>query len=580
MAFIKIFKINSLTKKILMAMIIIGLAILILIYVFLPNVFYISLKDRTVNDALKIGERASEQIDQETYELDLYAHIICDNKVIEQMLKEYFLNGNEEIKYKINNALTDLFFVGAEKVLSVMLVMEDGTVFTSVGRRDPVQANEKWFLEYKTSGYPRQYSNILEEEDYRFGKSICFATPYHAGNLRGDIVFTYNFSSIQKALHSYSINGYTTMLFNRDNKLIYPLEEENTDVEPRVFEKLQESDFIYQTKFETDSGLYIISKMSLGGLKIVSYASRENLIAPYENVFYFVYIMILTFFALFCITVIPIIIKSIIPLRELKNKMKTVASGNLEVSVDVNSGDEIEELANAFNYMAEKLKINIEKMMTQEREAEYMKYAMLISQIKPHFIYNTLNTITFLAMKKNTDDIVVVNKALISILKNNLTTEIKNFETIDNELFAIRQYMVIQEYRYGSGIELVTQVDDELLTNEIPKNIIQPLVENAIFHGLAPLRDEDGRVTGRIVVSIRRDDEMLILTVRDTGIGMDQATIDKYFERDEWHGRHIGIYNIKNRLSYLYNDKLTMNIKSGHNLGTSIELVFPCEYEE
>jgi len=128
-------------------------------------------------------------------------------------------------------------------------------------------------------------------------------------------------------------------------------------------------------------------------------------------------------------------------------------------SVNIQTGDEIEELSHAFNDMSLELKKHVEMLLAKQQKEQELEYGLRISQINPHFIYNTMNTINYLARKSRTEDIVTINNALIHIMKDSLRiNETSVFDTVDTELKVVEQYLKIQEYRYGEQIKIIQEI--------------------------------------------------------------------------------------------------------------------------
>ena len=271
---------------------------------------------------------------------------------------------------------------------------------------------------------------------------------------------------------------------------------------------------------------------------------------------------------------IPLINRFTDPVRKLTNQMRQVASGNLAVRSEIQTNDEIEELANGFNYMLGELNGHIDKLIEKEKIQQRMKYSLLISEIDPHFIYNTMNSINYLARKGRNREIIEINSALIHILQDRLRiSSIEVFDTVKQEIDMVKQYMIIQQFRFNNDVELICDIAEEIQNEQIPKNILQPLVENALLHGLL---DEDGEpIKGCIEITAQKKDGSLVLTVKDSGRGMPQDKIEELNGRkatENDRGRHIGIQNIKERLTYLYGTEECLYIENSSGGGVCVTL--------
>lgn len=271
---------------------------------------------------------------------------------------------------------------------------------------------------------------------------------------------------------------------------------------------------------------------------------------------------------------IPLINRFTDPIKTLHRQMQLAAAGNLSIRSDIRTNDEIEELSRSFNSMLQELNGYIGRLLEKEKTEQRMKYSLLISEIDPHFIYNTMNTVNYLARKERYEDIIRINSALIGILQDRLRIgSIEVFDTLSQEVDVVRQYMLIQQYRFHNDVQLALDIPDDALQSQVPKNVLQPLVENALLHGFI---DDDGDpIRGRIDIRAHTTERGLVLEVTDNGKGMPESKMDELngnhvTEKDR--GRHIGIQNIKDRLAYLYGTGDCLRICPGPDGGVSVTL--------
>ncbi|OYO87368.1 hypothetical protein CG709_14215, partial [Lachnotalea glycerini] len=169
-----------------------------------------------------------------------------------------------------------------------------------------------------------------------------------------------------------------------------------------------------------------------------------------------------------------------------------------------------------------------------------------------------MNTITYLAQKERSEDVIAVNKAMIEILKDRLRVDIKNvFDTLEQEIKVVEQYLIIQNYRYADTFKAQINIQDEVKTFYVAKNVLQPLVENALFHGVLCNKDEDGEtIGGCITINAIQANTDILISVKDNGIGMSEQMLEKLEEQSvsKIRGEHIGIRNIKGRIRYIYGE--------------------------
>lgn len=265
------------------------------------------------------------------------------------------------------------------------------------------------------------------------------------------------------------------------------------------------------------------------------------------------------------------------PVLVLSQHMLMAAKGNLDCKVESDREDEIGQLESSFNKMIDDLKHSIEVIGEKEAKEQQIRFSLLVSQIDPHFIYNTINSINYLARKKRCEDIVKVNSALIAILKDRLrVNDIQITDSVANEMKIVNQYIVIEKFMYDGNLEVEWDIAPELMEEQIPKNMIQPLVENSLFHGL--IDEESGEFCGKIIITVFRNEEKnLVLSVEDNGGGMDAEKLDEINSmkfNPEDRGKKIGLSNIRGRLYYLYGNTNCMKIESEMGKGTKILIEF------
>lgn len=288
-----------------------------------------------------------------------------------------------------------------------------------------------------------------------------------------------------------------------------------------------------------------------------------------RNLFYVVIILLL--FALVSSFYLSNLITR--PIKRLMKNMTLVEQGKFDNLLDVDSNDEIGLLSVRFEQMSAELKQLVERIYQEQEEKTEAEIRALQAQINPHFLYNTLNSLKWIASMQRSDKIVEMTEALISILRYS-TRNASRLVSIREELDNIRHYFTIQKVRYFNKISVVYEIDEELLDALILKLSIQPLVENAIFHGIADL-DEEGIIT--IAVS-RSGERNIAITVSDNGKGMNEETMVQL--RQQLLGQDIGfggigVSNVHNRIRRVFGVGYGISFHSDSGGGTSFTIMIP-----
>ena len=198
--------------------------------------------------------------------------------------------------------------------------------------------------------------------------------------------------------------------------------------------------------------------------------------------------------------------------------MQEVVKGNLNCYSSIQTDDEIGDLSNVYNKMIDSLNRHIETILRYQEKEQKMIYNLLIAQIDTHFIYNTMSIINSFARQGKTQEIITANSALIKIMQNCLRVKtIDVTDTVEQEMDVVKQYWIIENMRYENEVELLWDIPKTLYKENIPKNLIQPIVENCLFHGLVD--EETGVMMGTITVLMRKTDNYLQLRISDNGCG-------------------------------------------------------------
>jgi two-component system sensor histidine kinase YesM len=256
-------------------------------------------------------------------------------------------------------------------------------------------------------------------------------------------------------------------------------------------------------------------------------------------------------------------------LRLLKHHMNASASGNFDIPPLQNGNDEIGDLTRNFNYMLTKIAMLLDEQYKLGYEIKNLELKVLQSQINPHFLYNTLDMIYWLAVKNKVPEISSAAKALGGFYKLSLGHG-EDIVTIEKELAHVEAYVSIQNMRFENNITLSIDVPEVLHSYTMIKIILQPLVENAILHGIR--EREDGK--GTIAISGKIEDMTITLVVSDNGIGMDQQQADSLLAKNTEKNSY-GIWNINERLHLHYGEPYGLSYKSVLSEGTQVTITFP-----
>ncbi|MDA3846648.1 MAG: sensor histidine kinase, partial [Vallitaleaceae bacterium] len=265
------------------------------------------------------------------------------------------------------------------------------------------------------------------------------------------------------------------------------------------------------------------------------------------------------------------------PLTALKNGMRKVESGDLDVVMEVAFHDEVGVLSHSFNRMIDEISRYIKRIYEEEDIKKRIELNMLQQQINPHFLFNTLDSVIWMARMHNAPKVASIITSLVKLLQASTYTD-SDFIQIHQEIENIKNYIAIQKFRYGSRFEFYYDIDENLKNIYTLKLILQPLVENAIYHGLEEIVEG-----GIISIKIKCDHDAVIMSVEDNGKGIDLNNIRQILnndDKDEVHYNSIGISNTNQRIKMYYGDAYGLEMESIPSGGTRAIIRIPIRLKE
>ena len=284
----------------------------------------------------------------------------------------------------------------------------------------------------------------------------------------------------------------------------------------------------------------------------------------------------------------PIINSLYKPIGMLISSMKEVENGNLDSFVSYHNQDELLSLIDGYNSMLTQIRNLITQVKTKERSKRQAELYALQAQINPHFLYNTLNSIRYLAKLHNTPDIRDITVSLIHLSSASLSSD--KFITISQELELVADYLHIQKVRYGEEVVYYhCQITSPDITEYlIPRFSIQPLIENALFHGILP------KGHGQITVVLSKMETFILINIYDNGVGMSKekiSSLNNLLENDQYQEyssdsfevrklKNIGIENINHRIKINFSNKFGINLSTNPSGGIHVQMKIPVMKEE
>lgn len=263
------------------------------------------------------------------------------------------------------------------------------------------------------------------------------------------------------------------------------------------------------------------------------------------------------------------------PVVRIRSKVDAIAKGDFSPAPEIEWDNELGDIGRGINQLSTDVVALMEGQLAAEKKKRDLEYEMLQSQINPHFIYNTLNSIKWMATIQGASGIAEITTSFSRLLKN-ISKGTQKIIPLREELSLLDDYFVIQQYRYGGAVSLKKEIDERALDSAIPRFTLQPLLENAIFHGIEP---NGGAGTVSVRVRLSDNGELVEAAVEDDGIGMSEEAIKKVFSEENASAdglfKQIGILNVHKRIQYEFGEEYGLTVKSEPGRFTRAVILLP-----
>ena len=325
-----------------------------------------------------------------------------------------------------------------------------------------------------------------------------------------------------------------------------------------------------------DGKLYSISRSEKTGWTVVDCTNVKELLSKSRQA-QSVYVLTAIILVIVALLFSRFMARSItLPIQKLRDSMKKVQEGDFSVSdVVVDSRNEIGSLTKSFDVMTHRIHELMEQNVHEQEEKRKSELKALQSQINPHFLYNTLDSIIWMAEGKKNEEVVLMTASLARLLRQSISNE-DEVVPIANEVEYARGYLTIQKMRYKDKLEFQIEVDSSILYIPLIKLVLQPIIENAIYHGLKYKESK-----GLLIVKGFMKDGNAVLQVIDDGVGMDEETLAHIYDKHKvnYHSNGVGVYNVQKRLKLYYGEDYGITYTSELGKGTTATITIPGRQE-
>jgi two-component system sensor histidine kinase YesM len=421
--------------------------------------------------------------------------------------------------------------------------------------------------------------NIVTKKDYSVDGVFVIAKAIDDGNggILGVIMLDIKHELIRESISSVSIGsqGFVYVIDSNDNVVYTPVNDIVYRINP---EWLRSNGFQPLSVAIRGTAFHIRCNSSeYSGWRTVGVFSLDEVMGSANFIYYVLLVFIIG------ITIVVIFISVMIagsvtkPISKLRALMQEAEAGNLDVRFQYRQSDEIGDLGLSFNHMLDRISQLIQRVYEEQQSKREAQLKSLQEQIKPHFLYNTLDTIAWMARNGKTDEIVKMIEAITSMFRIGLSHG-TDFISLKDEITHVTNYMYIQGIRYKNKLSYEIAIDPKISDCMVPKLILQPLAENAIYHGIK-LKRSGGRID--ITGGFSESGEDIWLAVKDNGAGMSEERLESLNKglRDiaegSEHRESFGAFYIQRRLSLSYGSSYGLRLSSKLGEGTTAVIEMP-----
>lgn len=532
-----------------------------------------SIKLKISGDYAKEAKAALDVIkgecDEAVSRLDAIGDTVCASSEVLQLLYAKDFEVKKDLYRALYSATADMrgsaafsiYSIGGNRKYSTDERVSEEHLPTYFGSLDRVAADPD--LKVYTN---RNYASQNAGSCLRVVRGICDDRRNVVGYYVADI-----YTSALEALIDTAALETDCMILDRFGHVVYTNVSENGEQEAKLRRAILYGEPL--SEIAADTNYYVTS--AADGEFFIVIRQHEIISGDISDSMSNVSLLVAGISLVLCIAVALLLSRQLTkPVEALTGAMHEVEKGNLEASVVTKRRDELGNLSRSFNKMTKRLKDNVEYEVRKQQELDEANIAMMQAQLNPHFLYNTLDTIKWVAKANQIPEISSLSSNLAKILRKSISQE--RFVTLENELELCRSYIDIQQIRFDDKFTFETNVPDELLSCMIPKLILQPIVENSILHGLA---DSD---RGTIIIDAAVENEdTLIITVSDDGCGISGEVMNHLNSHDRRQlVGHIGFFNADTIIRMHYGDRYGMNARNLANGGASITITLPVKKAE
>ena len=534
-----------------------------------------------------IIQQMNQNIDSYIDYMENIAYLISSNEDVQDYLFDEKIDN--EGRYRILNQLQTILDSRSD-IRNVGIISKNGRMLINDGSKSVNQDldlnTQEWYataLE-KPNGPILTSSHVQHiisgERPWVITLSRGIRDRSGSGEKEGVFFIDLNYSAISELCDQSTVGtkGYAFILDAKGNIVYHPQQQQlYTELQTENISLIMDTDEdTVLTGTGNDGKLYSISRSEKTGWTVVDCTNVKELLSKSRQA-QSVYVLTAIILVIVALLFSRFMARSItLPIQKLRDSMKKVQEGDFSVSdVVVDSKNEIGSLTKSFDVMTHRIHELMEQNVHEQEEKRKSELKALQSQINPHFLYNTLDSIIWMAEGKKNEEVVLMTASLARLLRQSISNE-DEVVPIANEVEYARGYLTIQKMRYKDKLEFQIEVDYSILYIPLIKLVLQPIIENAIYHGLKYKESK-----GLLIVKGFMKDGNAVLQVIDDGVGMDEETLAHIYDKHKvnYHSNGVGVYNVQKRLKLYYGEDYGITYTSELGKGTTATITIPGRQE-
>ncbi|MGN7761853.1 sensor histidine kinase [Paenibacillus sp. 22594] len=518
-------------------------------------------------------------IEQVNYNLELYVKGM--GSIFETAEKQ--ITTSPSIDSSLLGERMDTLMSSREDLVSVAVFTPKGKYVVGTPgqsmRLNTQLQSQSWFTSAIKSpeiSYSAPHIQNLFKGRYTWVVSISKMIEYKENGLTksGVLLIDFNFRTIDQLSRQVKLGnrGYAYILDPQGNIVYHP--QQQLIYAGLKYENVESVlAYEYRSYLDESTGekrFITVRTLARTGWKIVGVAYYDEIVTTKRDLNHF--LIWFLGFVILGVIVLSIFLSWLIasPIRKLERTVKLVGEGDLNTPIDVSGAYEVEQLSRRFNLMLQRIRQLMDQIIYEQETKRKGELEVLQSQINPHFLYNTLNSVIRLAERGKTDEVVTMIQSLSKFFRISLSKG-KNMITMQEELDHIRHYLVIQSFRFKNKFRYEIKAQDEVLTYQTIKLILQPIVENALYHGIEMMPDE-----GLITITAELQEGLIVIRISDNGLGMNQETLKTILSGGKSNGGSgVGVRNVNERIGLVYGREYGLTFESEIEEGTTVTVIFP-----